>query len=280
MSHIDYKETYEETTLREMLSKMRQLADLYKQNEKYSDKLIDIEKDIENVRKAIQLYDTVEPYQIRNEKINVVLNNTQLSNDEKELIKAFQTSALGREGLLNDAFFTSNSKTTLKKLLLKGIVQEIKHFHHFNHLPNHKHYGLVGELYPQTSEEWEGFRDSGYSEKMSFKEYLHELKSGNIKWTSKKINKFIYEDVEEIFKQKFKSELIWINFIHLNGLETAKRLTRENNSPEDVLKQTLIQHINSSRFDNAQPIDLNWYKEIIEKAIEFLNNKKLNSTKI
>lgn len=276
MTHIEYKENYTKSTLNELYRNMKQLASLYERDNQYKDKLEQIKLDMVELKLAIDNYDKVEPYQVRDTKIDVVMNDIQLTEDEKQLIEAFKTTALGREGLLNDAFFSGPGRTALKSLMMKGIVEEIPHFHHFSYLPNHTHYGLVGEVYPKTDSEWQGFRDSGYSEKMSFREYLEELKSGNIEWTADKINKFLDTEVSKVFNTKFKTNTYWVNFINFtDGLVRARQLVRENKSAEEVLKQTMIEYIKPDRFDDEiEVLDNEWYASVINGALEHLNGLK------
>lgn len=111
---------------------------------------------------------------------------------------------------------------------------------------------------------------------MSFREYLEELKSGNIEWTADKINKFLDTEVSKVFNTKFKTNTYWVNFINFtDGLVRARQLVRENKSAEEVLKQTMIEYIKPDRFDDEiEVLDNEWYASVINGALEHLNGLK------
>ena len=92
-----------------------------------------------------------------------------LNSTEKEVIRAFRESVLGREGSLFRDMFSGDGKRAVDSLLNKGILVKIKGHQYYNHLPNHEYLGLKGELYPESSEEFSEYRSSGWSEKGSYR---------------------------------------------------------------------------------------------------------------
>lgn len=261
MTAEEYKTSYSKETLIDLKSTTEQLLTLYRRLGN-TDKVEENQNTISKIKEAIKLKD-------------LDSLSTKLSEDEKSLISAFKTTALGREGLLNDAFFSGAGRKALDSLMLRGIVHEIKHFKTYGWLPNHTHYGLVDEEYPKTDEEWSGFRDSGYSNKMSFRDYLGELNNGNIKWTSEKITDFINKEVEAEFKKKFETETYWINFITFSGIARLKELITEDRSSEDVFRTILVEHIAIDRFEPEDPkiLDKTWFDEVINDSIKFKSKK-------
>lgn len=77
MTHIEYKENYTKSTLNELYRNMKRLASLYERDNQYKDKLEQIKLDMIELKLAIDNYDKVEPYQVRDTKIDVVMNDIQ-----------------------------------------------------------------------------------------------------------------------------------------------------------------------------------------------------------
>ncbi len=132
-----------------------------------------------------------------------------LSETEEQVIKALRDTVLGREGSIFLAMFSGEGRQAAEKLIKRGIVVHIKgHQNSFNQ----EFIGLAGELYPESNDEFNEYRTSGYSEKGSYSEFLDAQEAGEIKWDSKKISEFIDKDVQKLFKQKMKTKDFFINY--------------------------------------------------------------------
>lgn len=251
--------------LNQMVDKTNHLIDLYqvqiKKYQKKDAKIKEYEQKIEKLRNELIEYNK-ELIELKEKRDAEIINNID-PEKEKQIIKAFRENPLGREGNINDAFFNSEGRELIRALIKKGVVKVIEHFHHFAYLPNHEHYGLVGEEYPTTHEEFHEFRTSSYSEKGSFTEFKKAKANGEI--MDFKIFNQKMEDLDQLFRKKIKKDDCFVNYCK-NMLEIHQvcyKLFDSDRTLEQVLDDLFLKHANDNFFSLKSKSK--WYLEMIEK---------------
>jgi hypothetical protein len=199
-------------------------------------------------------------------------NDSDLTPLEQDVIRALKTSVLGREGSIFYEMFSGDGQRAVDSLMEKGIVVEIKGHQSYS---NHLFIGLYNEVYPESQQEFIEYRNSGYSEKGSYSEFIAAQHTGKVKWDAARISSFLDNDVQNLFKEKMQTTDFFINYCNkvIEAIQYAQKLVREDNSADEVLVKLFTKYMSDS-FTNLEPIDKNWYINIIEKRIEYLKSLK------
>src|SRR5574343_148532 len=214
MTAQEYKDNYSEEDLQEMLDKMEQIEKLFKRYGKLDKELEEKRqknlRDIRAVKGALSFYEDE-------------MTSTALDDTENQVVGALRNTALGREGSIFIDMFSGEGRRAVEKLIKRGIVVKIES--HASGLMNRQMIGLADEIYPETHEEFQDYRDSGWSERGSYREFLNAKKSNKVEWNAKKIRSFLSKEVQDIFLSKvnIEKDSFWINYCRplLEAMEYA-----------------------------------------------------------
>lgn len=186
-----------------------------------------------------------------------------LTEKEEMIFDAFRNSALGREGKLQSIFF-QNVWPEFQSLLDKGIIHEIPATHHYRHLPNHPYYGIVGEEYPETEEDWSWFRHTGLSWNLRYCEFKEmDIDREKLSADTDEVFRIIQEDVVEdgdVMNDYTKNKFL--------ASATLAQYAYENDTVDDAADQFLAEWATVGFFD-LKPKDKDRMKKILEMKIEF-----------
>jgi len=179
MTTEEYKKNFSKEKLEKMLTLHKELLEIHSRTK--NDEGISKEKiEIQNIENALGIVK-------KEEKEKLI--SSDLTEIEHEIIRALKTSALGREGMIFEGLLYKHSGA-IKSLKERGIIFNIPHnpvqCGHGNYL------GVTGEEYPVTNEDWNDYRSSLASTKMSFTEFKKEREKGSI-MTAKQIGSIINE---------------------------------------------------------------------------------------